>query len=163
MTLYLRTLLSRDAEANRSLTLPFERRAKSRFRARLDDGADAALVLPRGTVLRNGDKLRADDGSTVVVIAAEEHLSTVASADAWLLARAAYHLGNRHVPLQIEPGCLRYEHDHVLDDLVRGLGLEVAVQRGPFEPEHGSYGSGRHHHVSGHGHHDHDHDHEADT
>jgi urease accessory protein len=158
MTLYLRTLLPRETTATRSLTLPFERRSKSRLRARLDDGTDAALVLPRGTVLRNGDKLGADDGSTVVVIAAEESLSTVASADPWLLARVAYHLGNRHVPLQIEPGRLRYEHDHVLDDLVRSLGLEVAVQMAPFEPEQGSYGSGQHRHVNGHSHHGHGND-----
>jgi urease accessory protein len=152
--LELRTILSRDAKASRSMTLPFERRAKSRLRAKLDDGTEVAVLLPRGTVLRGGDKLRADDGSIVAVVAAAESLSTVVSRDPWLLARAAYHLGNRHVALQIEPGRLRYEHDHVLDDLVRALGLEVTEESAPFEPEHGSYG-GAHAHGA---HHDHDHE-----
>ena len=150
--LHIHRLSTRDAITTRSMTLRFEHRKRSRLRARLDDGTEVALLLARGTVLRNGDKLAAEDGSIVEVVAADETLSTVASDDPWLLARAAYHLGNRHVPLQIEEGRLRYEHDHVLDDLVRSLGLEVQVERGPFEPEGGSY-------AGGHRHHDHDHDH----
>jgi urease accessory protein len=144
--LYLRTLASRNAIASRSMTLPFHSRSKSRLRTRLDEGTEVALVLPRGAVLRDGDKLLADDGSVVFVRAANETLSTVRSSDPWLLARAAYHLGNRHVPLQIEPGMLRFEHDHVLEDLVKSLGFDVTVESAPFEPEHGSYAGGHGHH-----------------
>jgi urease accessory protein len=146
--LFVRTLAAPDAIADRSMTLRFDHRRKSRLRSRLDDGTEVALVLPRGAVLRNGDKLAADDGSIVGIVAANETLSTVVSSDPWLLARAAYHLGNRHVALQIEPGKLRFEHDHVLDDLVRSLGLDVVVESAPFEPEQGPYASapGHHHH-----------------
>jgi len=155
--LTLRKISPLTAAATRSLTLPFESRRKSRLRTTLDDGTEAALMLARGTVLRDGDKLAADDGSTVVVRAAEELVSTAVTDDPLLLSRAAYHLGNRHVPLQIESGRLRFEHDHVLEDLARLLGLQVTVERAPFEPESGSYGGG---HSHGHSHdHDHDHDH----
>jgi len=156
--LYIRTLASPDAIASRSVTLPFESRSKSRLHTHLDDGTEVALVLPRGAVLRNGDKLAAEDGSIVAVVAAHQTLSTVASGDLWLLTRAAYHLGNRHVPLQIEPGKLRFEHDHVLDDLVRSLGLEVTVESAAFEPEQGSYAGGHRHRVEV-DHHGHAHDH----
>jgi urease accessory protein len=132
-----------------TLTLPFELRQKSRLRVRLDSGEEAALSMPRGRVLRGGDRLRADDGAIVLVKAAPEQLSTVTAADAETLARAAYHLGNRHVALQIGRGFLRYQHDHVLDDMVRALGAVVRAERAPFEPEGGAYGHG---HDRGHGH-----------
>jgi len=153
--LVLRTILPRAAPSTHSVTLTFEHRRKSRLRTRLDDGTEVALFLARGTVLREGDKLAGDDGTVVVVRAANEVLSTAVTNDPMLLTRAAYHLGNRHVPLQIEEGRLRFEHDHVLEDLARGLGLEVRVERAPFEPEAGSY-SGIHSHDRDH---DHDHDH----
>ena len=132
--------------ASVSLTLPFELRQKSRLRARLDDGSEAGLVLPRGAPLRGGDRLRAADGRIVEVRAAPEKVSEVRSADARTLARAAYHLGNRHVPVEVGEGFLRYAHDHVLDDMLRGLGLEVTAAEAPFEPEAGAYGGGHHHH-----------------
>ena len=135
--------------AARSLTLPFERRERSRQRVVLDDGTAAVLMLPRGTLLRDGDLLAgpADACSgPVVVRAAAEPVSVVVSADPLLLLRAAYHLGNRHVPLQIGTGWLRYLRDHVLDDLCRGLGLEVAAASLPFEPEAGAYAGSRHGH-----------------
>jgi urease accessory protein len=143
--IYIQQLLTRRAPATRSMTLKLESRRKSRLRARLDDGTEVAVVLERGTVLRHGDKLAADDGSVVEVRAADELLSTAVTDDPLLLARAAYHLGNRHVPLQIDPGRLRFEHDHVLEDLVKSLGLEVSVESGPFEPEQGSYAGGHRH------------------
>ncbi len=114
----------------------------------LDDGREAGIFLERGDALRDGDCLISDDGLVVQVKAAAELVSTATCADPLLLARACYHLGNRHVALQIEPGRLRYLHDHVLDDLVRGLGLEVTVEDAPFEPEPGAYGG----HAHGHGH-----------
>ena len=130
------------------LVLPFELRQKSRLRARLSTGAEAGLLLERGTVLRGGDLLRADDGSVIEVVAALETVSTVRESDAMRLARAGYHLGNRHVAVQIGPGWLRYGHDHVLDDMVRGLGLTVVVEQAPFEPEAGAYAHDHepHHH-----------------
>ncbi len=146
--LEIRTKLTDDRAATARLTLPFEARQKSRLRATLDDGREIGLMLPRGTILRGGDRLEASDGTVVLVEAAAEQLSTVRSAEPTALLRAAYHLGNRHVPVQIGEGWLRYEHDHVLDDMVRQLGLEVCAERAGFEPESGAYGHGhdRHHH-----------------
>lgn len=129
-----------------TLTLPYELRQKSRLRATLDNGEEIGLLLPRGTVLRGGDCLKAESGAVILVQAAEEVVSTVAEKDPRLFARACYHLGNRHVPLQIGDGWLRYLHDHVLDDMLRGLGLQVNCERAPFEPEAGAYGGGHHHH-----------------
>jgi urease accessory protein len=127
------------------LELPFELRQKSRLRVTLDNGEEAGLILDRGAILRGGDKLLADDGRIVEVIAAQETVSTVRCDDPWQLARASYHLGNRHVALQIGAGWLRYRHDHVLDDMVRGLGFSVVVENAPFEPEAGAYGGGHSH------------------
>jgi len=129
-----------------SLILPFDQRAKSRQLAQLSSGEDVGLILERGLVLRHGDKLLADDGRVVEVIAAAETVSTVRVDDPWRLARAAYHLGNRHVPVQIGAGWLRYRHDHVLDDMLRGQGYTVEIEQAPFEPEGGAYGGGHHHH-----------------
>lgn len=122
-----------------SLTLPFELRQKSRLHTRLDSGEEAALLLPRGTVLRHGDCLRADTGLIVLVQAAPEAVSTVYADEPRLFARAAYHLGNRHVVLQVGESWLRYLHDHVLDALVTKLGLRVVLETVPFEPEAGAY------------------------
>ncbi len=127
---------------NTSLTLPFDLRQKSRQRVRLDDGREAALILPRGVVLRGGDSLRADGGELIAVRAAIEAVSIASSDDARLLARAAYHLGNRHVPVQVGAGWLRYGRDHVLDDMLHGLGLSVRHEESPFEPESGAYQHG---------------------
>jgi urease accessory protein len=148
------------------LTLPFELRQKSRLRCRLDDGEEVGLVLERGSMLRGGDLLHASDGRVVQVVAAPEGLSVVATDDPLLLARAAYHLGNRHVALQVKPGMLCFLHDHVLDDMLRGLGLPVRFETLPFEPEGGAYGRhetahahSSHAHAHSHDHHDHDHGH----
>ena len=130
-----------------TLTLPLESRVKSRLRATLDDGRDVGLFLERGQVLQHNDLLVSDDGLVVKIIAANETVSTVHCDDALLMARASYHLGNRHVPLQINSGRLQYLHDHVLDDMLEGLGLKVKVEQIPFEPESGAYASaGSHHH-----------------
>ena len=139
--------LREPADAQATLTLPFEQRQKSRLRIRLDNGQDAGLFLPRGTVLRHGDRLRATSGLVVEVRAAPEAVSTARADDALLLARAAYHLGNRHVALHLGPGWLRYPHDHVLDNMARELGLTVNREQAPFEPEAGAYGGGHHHHA----------------
>jgi urease accessory protein len=145
------------------LVLDYDARKKSRFRAHLEDGREIAVRLPRGTVLVNGDRLLADDGETYAVVAADEDLSVATTDDSLLFARAAYHLGNRHVPLEVAPGRLAYQHDHVLDELVHRLGLNVAFARAPFAPEGGAYGGGHHHHHehdhASHHHHDHEHEH----
>jgi urease accessory protein len=138
--------------AELKLVLPFGDRAKSRLRVTFDNGEEAGLFLERGSVLRNGDLLLADDGRVVEVRAAMETVSTVRTSDPWTLARASYHLGNRHVALEIGPGWLRYQHDHVLDDMLRGFGLEVTVEQSQFEPEAGAYVSATaHSHSHAHG------------
>ena len=138
-------LVAQTAQAQAALTLPFELRQKSRLRTRLDDGREVGLFLPRGAVLRQGDLLRADDGLVIQVVAAPEAVSTATADDPLLLTRAAYHLGNRHVPLQIEAHWLRYQHDHVLDDMLVKLGLAVVNEQVPFEPEPGAYGDSHPH------------------
>ena len=122
------------------LVLPFQLRTKSRLRTVLPSGEEVGLILERGTVLRDGDLLLAEDGRVVRIVAARESVSTVRADDPLTLTRASYHLGNRHVPLQISVEWLRYQHDHVLDEMVRGLGLSVIVEQAAFEPEAGAYG-----------------------
>ena len=144
--------------ATGSVTLPLELRIRSRVKVTLDDGRQAGLFLPRGSILRDGDLVCSADGVIVEIRAASETVSTVSSDNSYMLARACYHLGNRHVALQIEPGFVRYQHDHVLDDMLRGLGLEPIFIEAPFEPEPGAYGGSAHGHAhAGHGHDDHVH------
>ncbi len=125
-----------------TLTLPFELRQKSRIVATLGSGRQIRLQLPRGNVLRHGALLATNEGSTVQVCSAPETLSVVKSKDPVELARAAYHLGNRHVSLQIDENGLSYLHDHVLDEMLRGLGLTPSLAESPFEPESGAYSHG---------------------
>lgn len=126
--------------ASPTLTLCLADRRKSRLRTVLDDGREASLLLPRGSSLRDGDCLLDELGQMLVMVrAAAEVLSVARSDDRYLLTRAAYHLGNRHVLLQVGSDWLAYQHDHVLDAMVRALGLAVAVERRPFEPEAGVY------------------------
>lgn len=149
---------SRDTP-HTTLTLGKDQREKSRIKVTLDDDREAGLFFPKGTSFQDGDWLISTDGETLVVIkAAPETVSTVQCDDPLLLAKACYHLGNRHVPLQIDTTFLRYQHDHVLDEMVQGLGLQVTTEQAPFEPESGAYsgGSGGHHSHS-HGTHEHDH------
>jgi urease accessory protein len=134
------------------LTLPFEQRQKSRLRAQADNGEEVALILPRGRVLRGGDRVATTDGREVEIVAAAEKLLHIESAE---LARVAYHLGNRHVPLQVGPGFLRIAEDHVLEEMARKLGARVSHVEAPFEPEAGAYG--HQHDEMGHGGKIHDH------
>jgi len=124
-----------------TVTLTFDQRQRSRARVELDDGNEAALFLPHGTVLRDGDLLIACEGDRIRVRAAAEPVSTVSIDDPVALARLCYHLGNRHVGLQISRVWIRYQHDHVLDDLVRKLGMNPTQESAPFEPECGAYQS----------------------
>ncbi|MDE1942867.1 MAG: urease accessory protein UreE [Betaproteobacteria bacterium] len=129
-----------EKKATESLTLPFELRCKNRLHAKLDSGEEIGMFLNRGTVLRGGDHLVAQDGRIIAVKAADEALMEARAADPLQLIRAAYHLGNRHVALEAKPNWLRFARDHVLADMVRGLGLEVDEIMAPFEPESGAYG-----------------------
>lgn len=138
------------------LVLPFELRSRSRFRARLVSGEEVGVVLARGQILRGGDLLLTDDGRVVEVGAAPECVSTLRAENSRLLARLAYHLGNRHVALQIGGDWLRYSHDHVLDEMAVGLGAQLTVEQAPFEPEAGAYARD-HGHDHGHEHGEHDH------
>ncbi|HEB50033.1 MAG TPA: urease accessory protein UreE [Desulfobulbus sp.] len=122
-----------------TLTMTRRQRTRSRLRVTLDTGEEAGLFLPRGTVLRPGDLLASDDGVLVRVRGATEAVSRVVSDDPLLLARACYHLGNRHAEVQILRGEIRYLRDHVLDRMLEGLGLRVTASEQPFEPEGGAY------------------------
>ncbi len=139
--------LTAHRNADVQLVLPFELRQKSRLRTQLNTGEEVGLNLDRGYILRGGDQLLADDGRVIEIVASPESVSVVTSNDPLQLARAAYHLGNRHVSVQIGPGWLRYLHDHVLDDMVRGLGLPIAIDTLPFEPEAGAYASHSHSNI----------------
>ena len=120
------------------LALPWELRRKSRLRATTAAGVAVGVFLPWGTVLVEGSLLRTTDGHIVAIEAAAEDVSTIRSSDPLLLARVAYHLGNRHIRTQIGASFLRYRHDRALDDLVRDLGGVVIVEEAPFEPERGT-------------------------
>jgi urease accessory protein len=122
-------------------------------------------MLPRGEVLRGGDLVTASDGRVIEVLAAPEQLLHVECAGATDLAKAAYHLGNRHVPVQVGDGFLRLAADHVLEEMLKKLGAKVSHVEAPFEPEAGAYAGGHHQHDEmGHGGkiHDHQHDHGHD-
>ena len=138
-----------------TVELPYDLRKKSRLRAVSRCGLEVGFQLERGSELRDGQRLLADSGEVVEIVASPETVSTVTSDSPLLLLRAAYHLGNRHVPLQVAQHWLRYQHDHVLDDMVTGLGLSVRVEQAPFQPESGAYS--RHQGTAGHHHHHHDH------
>ena len=153
--LEIRSRLQGRAAPQAKLELPFELRQKSRLRTRLASGEEAALLLPRGEVLRGGDLLSASDGRVIEVVATPERLLHIEATD---LARVAYHLGNRHVPVQVGQGFLRIAEDHVLEELARKLGASVTHVLAPFEPEAGAYGGGHHQHDEmGHGGKIHDH------
>jgi urease accessory protein len=167
--LNLREVVSRDdagaAAIEATLTLTFEQRRRSRLLVRFDDGREAALLLPRGTVLVDGQLLRVEGQARVVLVrAAAETLSVARASDPHLIARAASHLGNRHVALEIGSGWVAYEHDHVLDGMVRALGLDVGTRVAPFEPETGGYkqetrtDGSRTGNEHAHGHHHHSHE-----
>ncbi len=135
-----------------SLRLDFDQRVKCRLRALLEDGREVAIFLPRGTVLKDKDILRSACGLQVQVVAADESLSVCAVEDPLMFARACYHLGNRHVPLQIHAGELSYQHDHVLDDMLRGFGLDVHNCSASFHPENGAYSKHGSNHSHSHAH-----------
>jgi urease accessory protein len=144
--LILRRRIEPQPRADAILVLPFELRQKSRLRTFADGGEEVGLFLDRGTVLRGGDWLQADDSRVVRVVAADEDLHEARCADAEGLARAAWHLGNRHAAVEVGAGWLRFAADDVLAAMLRGLGATVVPLRAPFEPEGGAYAGGPHAH-----------------
>ena len=144
--------LAQEVAARDRLPLPFERRQKSRQRARLASGDEVAIDLPRGQVLRGGDLLVASDDRIVEVVAERETVVHVEADSPQALARAAYHLGNRHVAVQVGDGWLRIAADRVLERMLEGLGMRMSSLEAEFEPEAGAYGAHhRHDNESGHG------------
>jgi urease accessory protein len=138
MVLVREKLASSEAQVVGRVSLAFEHRQKSRQRAKLDSGEEIGLVMPRGEILRGGDRVLASDGRVFEVVSAPEKLLHIESAS---LARIAYHLGNRHVPVQLGDGFLRIAQDHVLEEMLRRLGARVSYVEAPFEPEAGAYHS----------------------
>ncbi len=161
-------LLKRAAE----VTLDWDVRQKSRFDAIDSQGRQLGVFLPRGTAARGGDVLVAEDGSLIRVLAAPQPVLVVRACaehgSPFDLLRAAYHLGNRHVALELKPDHLKLEPDHVLADMLRQQHLIVTEAQDAFEPEGGAYAVTGHDHGDGHGHsqdhvHDHGHDHAKPT
>jgi urease accessory protein len=136
-----------EAELRRlpELVLPFDLRRKSRFRTTLANGTEAALFLPRGSVLRDGDLLEAEDGTLIRVESAPENVLLVTAETPYALMRAAYHLGNRHAPVELGENFLKLETDPVLQEMLVQLGVTVREVYSPFQPEGGAYGSGNRH------------------
>lgn len=153
--LLLEALYDGPEAATETLQLDFAYRTKSRLRAKLASGEEVGMFLPRGTILRGGQKLLGSDGRIVEVVAATEDLLEARCVDALALARAAYHLGNRHVAVQLGHdaggGWLRIQADHVLEGMLVGLGARVRSLRAPFEPEAGAYAPGHQHPGDGSG------------
>ena len=147
-----------------TLELDWDVRQKSRFLATDSLARAIGVLLPRGTVLRGGDVLVAEDGSFVRIVAAAQPVLRITHCSQhgtpFDLIRAAYHLGNRHVPMELKPDHLVMEPDHVLADMLRSMHLIVNATDQAFEPENGAYASGGHSHA--HAEHDHGHDHTHD-
>jgi urease accessory protein len=157
-----------------TVELDWDVRQKSRFECSDSQGRQLGVFLPRGVVVRGGDVLVAEDGSVVRVLARPQPVMVIRPGErssAFDLLRAAYHLGNRHVAIELQPDHLKIEPDHVLAEMLRAMRLVVTDTFGPFEPEGGAYGAHAshvhedHHHGHRHAetdtHHDHEHEHDS--
>lgn len=169
------------------VVLTYEYRNRRRITLTSEKGVEFLLNLAAVPDLKDGEGLLLNNGKTILVVAADEDLMEIACADPLQLARVAYHLGNRHLPVEIAPGRLRIHADHVVGDMAKGLGATVSLVRAPFNPEGGAYeqtghghdhahahehvhgpgcghdhGHEHHGHDHGHGHHGHEHRHDHD-
>ena len=135
--LTLHTKIDRADQISGDLILPYELREKSRLRATLSTGEEVAVLTVRGTVLRDGELLKGDDGRVVRIRAAAEATYRVSCAAPHALLRCAFHLGNRHTQAQVGDGWLRIRKDPVLREMLVGLGATVEEEYAPFEPEIG--------------------------
>lgn len=150
-----------------TVVLGFDDRHRRRMAMTGTRGLEFLLDLKEAVALRGGDALVLEDGRLIEVVAAPEPLVEIRGTDPHHLVRVAWHLGNRHLPTQIVGKGLRIRRDHVIEDMVRGLGARVIAIEAPFDPEGGAYAGGGHaahnhdhgHHDHGHGKHDHDHHH----
>jgi urease accessory protein len=149
-----------------TITLDRQSRYRRRVAMRTDGGVDFLLDLPEATYLAQGDALQLDDGRLIGVVAAKEDLLEIVADSTDRLMRIAWHIGNRHTPAEVTGAAIYIQPDHVLAEMVEGLGATVRQVSRPFEPEGGAYGghgplqSGHHHHGHSHSHaHDHDHHH----
>ncbi len=150
-----------SAAAADSVVLDAHDRHRRRVVLTGEGGTTFLLDLPQATALRDGDGLVLDDGTMVCVVGRPEPLIEIAASNTHELARLAWHIGNRHVDLQIVGDRLRIRRDHVIEDMLSGLGARLLPIEAPFDPEHGAY----QHHHDGHGHdpaHGHDHRHDDD-
>lgn len=141
-------------EADDAVVLDYDERHRRRFHYVAKGGIGFLLDLSRATVLRHGDALLLSDGRLVEVRAAPEPLMEARAKTPHGLLRLAWHIGNRHLPAEIHGHGVRLRQDHVIRDMLLGLGAEVVNIDAPFNPEQGAYAG------EGHGHHDHDHDHD---
>ena len=145
LTFTQRLMADPDVVVSFTLTLTAEERTKSRHRFEMEDGQALYLRLPRGTLLRDGDLLLAEtDSSLVRVTAKPEPIFTITATTSLELLRAAYHLGNRHVPIEITETYLRISPDSVLQTMLEHMGMKVQEAILPFQPEIGAYGKHTH-------------------
>ena len=156
-------------DAAETVVLDYDDRHRRRMTMQSVGGLAFLLDLADVVMLRGGDALRLEDGRLIEVVAAPEPLLEIKAADAHEMIRVAWHLGNRHLPTQIAGTKLRIRRDHVIAEMVRGLGAKVVEIEAPFDPEGGAYAQavqtqghehhGHSHHAHDHGHHDHGHKH----
>lgn len=155
-----------EAQATAGVRLDYDSRHRRRIRLDCDDGGEILLDLEKAVALQDGDGLRLEGGGWIVVHAAPEDLAEVTAPSAHDLHRIAWHLGNRHCPAQLDADRILIRRDHVIEDMLRGVGATVRQVSEPFDPERGAYDrdeaapAGGHAHGHSHDHnHPHDHDH----
>ncbi len=155
LEVYQRLGLHKNAEPTLEIELDHLQRERGRLRVNATNGEEVGLFLERGKTLQVGEKLQSECGKIIVIKGACETVTKAHCHDWQQFARACYHLGNRHVKLQVGERWLRIAPDHVLAEMLQGLGLSVEDEQAVFEPESGAYGQ-----HGGHGHgHSHDHHH----
>lgn len=142
-----------------TISLSFDERKRGRLKIITDNGNEVGIQIERGHVLRHGTVLTNENNDYLTVLASNENVTTARVKEPTLFARGCYHLGNRHVSLQIGDGFLRFQSDYVLEDMLHGLGIHSIHEQAPFEPENGAYapGTGGHHGHSHDEHHGHSH------
>lgn len=133
------------ADVTHELELGYDERVKSRLAALCRDGAAVAILLPRGTVMRDGTLLGTDDGAIVRVLAAPQPVCRITADSTLTLVRAVYHLANRHVPARLAADHALIEADPVLERMLQSLGARIEHLHAPFDPEPGAYGGGHSH------------------
>ncbi|QHQ36831.1 urease accessory protein UreE [Algicella marina] len=151
-------VVNAPAPADATVTLAYDDRFRRRMAMQTDQGTPFLLDLPEARELRAGEALELEDGTCITIRAAPEDLMRAEAQDPNHLVRTAWHVGNRHLACEIHPGHLILRWDHVIAEMLEGLGCSVSRIEAPFQPEGGAYGHGRTHgHSHDHGHHHHSH------